>query len=79
MLDWQTVKAGDMFPCDLLKGEFEERGQTATFVNSAGHKWYYLDKHLTNEITMIKIWDNSTEEKTSTCKSHFRSLLPKPV
>lgn len=60
-MDYQSVKPSDMYPCDLLKQDYEERGQTATFTYSDQQKWYYLDKQKTNEVTVIKIWDNKTE------------------
>ncbi|KAF2179258.1 hypothetical protein K469DRAFT_596546 [Zopfia rhizophila CBS 207.26] len=47
-----------MHPCDLLRGEYEERGQTAAFTRSDDQKWYYLNKQRTNEVTLIKIWNN---------------------
>lgn len=49
-----------MFQCDLLKGEHEQRGYTATFTHSEEQKWYYLSRHGTDEVTVIKIWDSET-------------------
>ena len=48
----------DVHPCHLWKHRFEERGQTVAFTYAAGQKWYYLDGHGVDEVTMIKIWDN---------------------
>jgi hypothetical protein len=60
-MDYQTVKASDMYPCDLLRHEDEERGQTATFTYRDEHEWYYLNKQLNSEVTVIKIWDSKTD------------------
>ncbi|KAH7303236.1 O-methyltransferase-domain-containing protein [Stachybotrys elegans] len=65
-MDYQTVRPDEMYPCDLLRGENEFRGQTATFTHSANQKWYYLDKQRTNEVTVIKIWDSNSDE-TARC------------
>ncbi|RYP04561.1 hypothetical protein DL764_004369 [Monosporascus ibericus] len=66
-MDYRSVKPSDMYPCDLLKGEYEERGQTATFTYSDQHKWYYLDRQETNEVTIIKIWDSRTDGVSTFC------------
>lgn len=66
-MDFRTVDpAKEMFPCDLLKGENEERGQTATFTHSDGQKWYYLDKQTSSEVTVLKIWDSA--KSVASCK-----------
>jgi len=54
-MDCPTIGPSNMHPCDLLRVENEERGQTATFTYSDDQKWYYLDKQKTNEVTVIKI------------------------
>ena len=35
-----------------------DRGQTLAFSHADDQQWYYLDGHRTDEVTMIKIWDN---------------------
>jgi hypothetical protein len=47
-----------MFLCDLLRGAFQERGQTATFVHDNSQKWFYLDQQRCSEPTVNKIWDS---------------------
>jgi hypothetical protein len=66
-MDYQSAKATEILPCDLLKDTFEERGQTATFTYSKQQKWYYLDKQRTDEVTVVKIWD-SKNDGTSNCR-----------
>lgn len=66
-MDYQSVEPSEMHPCDLLKDKYEVRGQTATFTYSDKHKWYYLDKQQTNEVTLIKIWDSKASD-VSKCK-----------
>ncbi|KAI1824922.1 S-adenosyl-L-methionine-dependent methyltransferase [Xylaria intraflava] len=66
-MDYQTTKASDMYPCDLLRHEYEERGQTATFVYRDEHEWYYLDKQLSSEVTVIKIWDSEASGVSKFC------------
>lgn len=61
-MDYQTTRANDMYVCDLFSGKYEERGQTATFTHSDQQKWYYLDQQETNEVTVIKIWDSSSQD-----------------
>ncbi|KAF2795572.1 S-adenosyl-L-methionine-dependent methyltransferase, partial [Melanomma pulvis-pyrius CBS 109.77] len=57
-MDFETVKPNEMYSCNLLKDTNEERGKTATYTFSEAQKWFYLDKHRTDEVTVIKIWDN---------------------
>ncbi|OTB04090.1 hypothetical protein M426DRAFT_321185 [Hypoxylon sp. CI-4A] len=66
-MDYQTAKASEMQPCNLLNEDDEERGQTATFTYSKDQKWYYLDKQKTNEVTVIKIWDSRTDGVSRFC------------
>ncbi|KAI1435781.1 S-adenosyl-L-methionine-dependent methyltransferase [Xylaria sp. CBS 124048] len=66
-MDYQTIKASDMYPCDLLRNEYEERGQTATFVYRDEHEWYYLDEQQNNEVTVIKIWDSDAGNASKFC------------
>jgi hypothetical protein len=71
-MDYRSCSASDMHPCDLLRGEFEERGQTATFTHTEDQKWFYLDKQTTSEVTLVKIWDNKPD--SSQCKPLLGSL-----
>ncbi|MCJ1352286.1 MAG: hypothetical protein MMC33_002270 [Icmadophila ericetorum] len=57
-MDFQSLAPPNFYPCNLWKHQFEERGQVMTFTHTETQKWYYLDKHRTNEVTMIKIWDS---------------------
>lgn len=58
MMDFQTLSPTDVYNCDLWRHRFEERGQTVTYTQNEAQKWYYLDKHEVDEVTMIKIWDS---------------------
>ncbi len=60
-MDYRSVSSMNIHPCDLWKHEYEERGQTVCFSHAEGQKWYYLGGHRTDEITMIKIWDNNED------------------
>ncbi|KAI0468893.1 S-adenosyl-L-methionine-dependent methyltransferase [Xylaria cf. heliscus] len=66
-MDYQTAQASDMYPCDLLRHEYEERGQTATFIYRDEHEWYYLDQQLNSEVTVIKIWDSEDDSVSKFC------------
>lgn len=58
MMDYRSLSPANVHPCTLWRHQYEERGQTVTFSYADGQKWYYLDGHLREEVTMIKIWDN---------------------
>ncbi|KAJ4390993.1 hypothetical protein N0V93_004592 [Gnomoniopsis smithogilvyi] len=60
-MDYRSVNDHDMHICDLLKDKYEVRGQTTTFTYSDKHSWYYLPEQRTNEVTVIKIWDNKLD------------------
>ncbi|KAF2729064.1 methyltransferase [Polyplosphaeria fusca] len=60
-MQWTRESKESMFPCDLVRGEWEERGQTATFVHGEDQKWWYLDGQGCGEVTVIKIWDSLGE------------------
>jgi hypothetical protein len=60
-MDYRSLSPSDMHPCDLLRGQYEERGQTVTFCHNATQRWYYLDAHRTDEVTLIKIWDSKED------------------
>lgn len=67
-MDSRTVGPHEMYTCTLLRGTHEERGQTATYTHSEDQKWFYLSEQNNNEVTVIKIWDNSTAEGVSKCE-----------
>ncbi|GAW14668.1 hypothetical protein ANO14919_040710 [Xylariales sp. No.14919] len=66
-MDYQTTEVFDMYPCDLLRQEYEERGQTATFTYRDGQEWYYLENQLNSEVTTIKIWDSEADGVSKFC------------
>lgn len=72
-MDFQTLSQSDVHNCDLWRHQFEERGQTVTYTQNEAQKWYYLDKHEVDEVTMIKIWD-SKDGQTANSKSFLRLL-----
>ncbi len=57
-MDYGSLAMSDVHPCDLWRHQFDDRGQTVAISYDAQQKWYYLDAHTVDEVTMIKIWDN---------------------
>ena len=57
MMDYRTA-GPNIFPCSLYRHQYEDRGQTVTVCYGQEQKWFYLDRHETNEVTLIKIWDS---------------------
>ncbi|KAI0886474.1 S-adenosyl-L-methionine-dependent methyltransferase [Annulohypoxylon maeteangense] len=74
-MDYRTIGPSAMHQCDLLAGKDEVRGHTATFTHSDKQKWYYLNRHRTDEVTLIKIWDNKTDG-VSRCCAHTAFTHP---
>ncbi|KIX09588.1 uncharacterized protein Z518_00668 [Rhinocladiella mackenziei CBS 650.93] len=66
-MDFRTCPPETLLNCDLLRGALEKRGQTVTFTHSDQQQWYYLDAHRTDEVTVIKIWDNQEGVKARLC------------
>ncbi|KAI1934187.1 hypothetical protein LOZ65_000100 [Ophidiomyces ophidiicola] len=60
-MDYRTCDPKLIYPTDLLEDKDTVRGQTVTFGYTDEQKWYYLDGHRTDEVTLIKIWDNSVD------------------
>ncbi|KAL5364133.1 hypothetical protein BJX96DRAFT_168046 [Aspergillus floccosus] len=71
-MDYRSCDTGLIYPTDLLDKTDDFRGQTVTFSYDEKQKWYYLDGHRTEEVTLIKIWDNK-EDVDAKCK--FLTLL----
>ncbi|KAG9230911.1 hypothetical protein BJ875DRAFT_407957 [Amylocarpus encephaloides] len=67
MMDYRSLSSSDVHPCDLWRHQFEEKGQTVTFTHNENQKWYYLDRHRTNEVSLIKIWDSRREGIANMC------------
>ncbi|RWA08683.1 hypothetical protein EKO27_g6418 [Xylaria grammica] len=57
-MDYATLDAENVHPCDLWRGQYEERGQTVTIEHNANQKWWYLEGHRPDEVTLLKIWDS---------------------
>ncbi|GIK07522.1 hypothetical protein Aspvir_003188 [Aspergillus viridinutans] len=57
-MDYRTCDPNLIYPTDLLDKADDYRGQTVTFGHADEQRWYYLDHQRTDEVTMIKIWDN---------------------
>ncbi|MCJ1380193.1 hypothetical protein MMC17_003296 [Xylographa soralifera] len=74
-MDFRSLDSSNMHPCDLWRHQFEERGQTVTFTYASTQKWYYLDHHRMDEVTMIKIWD-SKGDGVATGKLPLSSSMP---
>lgn len=60
-MDYRSCDPDLIYPTDLLDKADGYRGQTVTFGHSDKQKWYYLDGHRTDEVTLIKIWDNKND------------------
>ncbi|KAI0182487.1 hypothetical protein EV127DRAFT_488048 [Xylaria flabelliformis] len=57
-MDFTTLDTRNVHPCDLWRGEYEDRGQTVTIEHSPNQKWWYLGGHRSDEVTLLKIWDS---------------------
>lgn len=60
-MDYRSCQPDLIHPTDLLDKADGYRGQTVTFGYSKEQQWYYLDGHRTDEVTLIKIWDNKAD------------------
>ncbi|OCL06614.1 methyltransferase [Glonium stellatum] len=58
VMDYRSLKQSEIHPTNIFKQRYELQGQTVSINHSNNHKWYYLDSQGTNEVTLIKIWDN---------------------
>jgi len=67
LMDGQSIEDKDGHPTDLWKGQFEVLGQTMNITHAEGQRWYYLRHHRTDEVTLIKIWDNDRNVAASFC------------
>ncbi|KAL6788103.1 methyltransferase [Trichoderma camerunense] len=66
-MDYRSCDPDLIYPTDLLDKADGYRGQTVTFGHSDKQKWYYLDGHRTDEVTLIKIWDNKNDVVGKLC------------
>jgi hypothetical protein len=57
-MDYSSLAHENIHPCALWRGSWEDRGQTMTFSHNPAQKWFYLDRHGTDEVTVLKIWDS---------------------
>ncbi|KAI0390343.1 hypothetical protein F5Y17DRAFT_461881 [Xylariaceae sp. FL0594] len=57
-MDFTTLDSRHVHPCDLFRGEYEDRGQTVTIEHSPAQKWWYLGGHRSDEVTLLKVWDS---------------------
>ena len=57
-MDYRSLDPAGYHPVDLWRNQWEERGQTAAFCYAPDQRWYYLDSHTPDEVTLIKIWDS---------------------
>ncbi|KAI0904878.1 hypothetical protein F4823DRAFT_633497 [Ustulina deusta] len=68
-MDFTTVDPAHVHPCDLWRGEYEERGQTVTVEYSPKQRWWYLHGHRCDEVTLLKIWDSWGDRGIADCQS----------
>lgn len=73
VMDYRSASKPDIHPCTLYRANDEFRGETVTICHSDEQRWYYLDKQTTDEVTLIKIWDNAPD--AAECKVPFLLFL----
>lgn len=73
VMDYNSLNLANAHPTDLWRKDYELRGQTMSFSHAKEQNWWYLREHQSDEVTVIKIWDNSRE---STAKCTSSSLVP---
>ncbi|KAF2973010.1 hypothetical protein GQX73_g497 [Xylaria multiplex] len=69
-MDFTTLDAESVHPCDLWRGQYEERGQTVTIEHHPKQKWWYLGSHCPDEVTLLKIWDSWGDRGIATMCAH---------
>ncbi|KAK5637664.1 hypothetical protein RRF57_013379 [Xylaria bambusicola] len=69
-MDFTTLDAAHVHPCDLWRGKYEERGQTVTIEHHPNQKWWYLEGHRSDEVTLLKIWDSCSDRGLATMCAH---------
>ncbi|KAI0549793.1 hypothetical protein F4679DRAFT_545560 [Xylaria curta] len=69
-MDFTTLDAKHVHPCDLWRGKYEERGQTVTVEHHPDQKWWYLEGHRSDEVTLLKIWDSCSDRRIATMCAH---------
>jgi hypothetical protein len=66
-MDYQTIKPSEVHPTNIFRERHEFIGQTVSINHAPEQKWYYLDRQMPEEVTLIKIWDN--KEDVARCKA----------
>lgn len=72
MCDAQSVKPDDLVPTDIIRKRFV--GETCFALHNTDHKWYYLSRQRTDEVTIFKIYDSKPGVRAkcmSAPASHF--------
>jgi hypothetical protein len=77
MMDVQTLQVSDILPTYLWKNQYEFTGSTMSISHQESQSWYYLDHQRTDELTFIKIWDNSKEVAATREFSSPCELIPR--
>ncbi|KAL9084062.1 MAG: hypothetical protein Q9165_008263 [Trypethelium subeluteriae] len=78
-MDFKSLSSASSHPCNLWRHQYEDRGQTMTFTYDDSQRWFYLDQHRTDEITLIKIWDSATNGVAHVCPhTAFKHPLTSP-
>ncbi|CAI6337022.1 unnamed protein product [Periconia digitata] len=67
LMDAGSLSATDCHPTLLWRQSFDFRGSTMFVTHNDAQKWYYLNKHNTDEVTIIKIWDNKKNVQAKCC------------
>ena len=64
LCDGSTVDKADLIVCDNIQKT--RLGETLLPLYNPNARWYYLNKHRADELTIIKIFDSSAQVK-ATC------------
>ncbi|MCJ1350344.1 MAG: hypothetical protein MMC33_000325 [Icmadophila ericetorum] len=67
LMDGRTLDDANLHATDLWKHQWEELGSTYNISFNPDQKWYYLGGHRTDEVTLIKIYDNEPDVQASLC------------
>ncbi|KAI0419766.1 methyltransferase [Xylaria grammica] len=77
-MDYTTLDAENVHACDLWRGQYEERGQTVTIEHNVNQKWWYLEGHRPDEVTLLKIWDSWGHRGIADLCAHAAFQHPNP-
>lgn len=59
------MKQSEVHPTNIFREKVDIVGQTVSVNHSKDQQWFYIDRQNTNEMTLIKIWDNKEDVANS--------------